>query len=115
MRSFPAGRIGATITPQHMLLNRNALLVGGVRPVRVSRRPHRVAPPPWRRPRRRCAPLPRVFCCGIFSHQRAACAAAQHVYCLPILKREEHRAAVAAAATSGDPRFFLGTDRPEPP
>ena len=48
-----------------MLLNRNALLVGGVRP---------------------------------------------HLYCLPILKRETHRAAVAAAATSGDARFFLGTD-----
>ena len=33
-----------------------------------------------------------------------------HVFCLPILKREEHRRAVAAAATSGHPRFFLGTD-----
>jgi dihydroorotase len=33
-----------------------------------------------------------------------------HAYCLPILKREEHRQALVAAATSGDPRFFLGTD-----
>ena len=33
-----------------------------------------------------------------------------HFYCLPILKREEHRQALVAAATSGDPRFFLGTD-----
>jgi dihydroorotase len=33
-----------------------------------------------------------------------------HFYCLPILKREEHRRALVEAATSGDPRFFLGTD-----
>lgn len=33
-----------------------------------------------------------------------------HHYCLPILKREQHRAAVAAAAVSGSPKFFLGTD-----
>lgn len=33
-----------------------------------------------------------------------------HVYCLPVLKRERHRQAVAAAATSGEPSFFLGTD-----
>jgi dihydroorotase len=33
-----------------------------------------------------------------------------HYYCLPVLKREEHRAALVRAATSGDPRFFLGTD-----
>lgn len=65
VQAAPAGRVGATVTPQHMLHSRNALLVGGLRP---------------------------------------------HLYCLPILKREEHRAAVAAAATSGDPRFFLGTD-----
>jgi dihydroorotase len=58
-------RIGATITPQHLLLNRNALLVGGVRP---------------------------------------------HHYCLPVLKREHHRRALIDAATSGDSRFFLGTD-----
>lgn len=57
--------VAATITPQHILLNRNALFVGGLRP---------------------------------------------HVYCLPILKREEHREAVFAAAVSGNPRFFLGTD-----
>jgi dihydroorotase len=59
------GRVAATITPQHLLWSRNALLVGGVRP---------------------------------------------HLYCLPILKRETHRLALVAAATSGDPRFFLGTD-----
>ncbi len=57
--------VAATVTPQHLLLNRNHLLVGGLRP---------------------------------------------HHYCLPVLKREEHRAAVLAAATSGSPRFFLGTD-----
>jgi dihydroorotase len=33
-----------------------------------------------------------------------------HMYCLPILKREQHRQALAAAAISGNPRFFLGTD-----
>jgi len=58
-------RIGATITPQHLLLNRNDILVGGVKP---------------------------------------------HHYCLPVLKRESHRCALVAAATSGEPRFFLGTD-----
>ncbi|CAG9460894.1 unnamed protein product [Pedinophyceae sp. YPF-701] len=58
-------KVAASITPQHMLLNRNALLVGGIRP---------------------------------------------HNYCLPILKRELHREAVAGAATSGEPSFFLGTD-----
>jgi len=58
-------RIAATITPQHLLLNRNALFAGGVRP---------------------------------------------HHYCLPILKREVHRDALVAAATSGNPKFFLGTD-----
>lgn len=57
--------VAASITPQHMLLNRNALFVGGLRP---------------------------------------------HNYCLPVLKREEHREAVLAAAASGNPRFFLGTD-----
>ncbi|MBO1112706.1 dihydroorotase [Bordetella petrii] len=59
------GPIGATITPQHMLYNRNAIFLGGVRP---------------------------------------------HWYCLPILKREVHRQALVEAATSGNPRFFLGTD-----
>jgi dihydroorotase len=62
-------QIAATVTPQHLLLNRNALLVGGVRP---------------------------------------------HAYCLPVLKRERHRAAVLRAATlppeRGGDRFFLGTD-----
>jgi dihydroorotase len=57
--------VAATITPQHMLLNRNALFAGGLRP---------------------------------------------HHYCLPVLKAERHRHAVFAAATSGDDRFFLGTD-----
>jgi dihydroorotase len=33
-----------------------------------------------------------------------------HYYCLPILKREEHRQALVLAATSGSPKFFLGTD-----
>ncbi|HSO06418.1 MAG TPA: dihydroorotase [Pelomicrobium sp.] len=58
-------RVAATITAHHLLLNRNALFVGGVRP---------------------------------------------HHYCLPVLKRETHREALVAAATSGNPRFFLGTD-----
>ncbi|MFU8817543.1 MAG: dihydroorotase [Pseudomonadales bacterium] len=57
--------VGATITAHHLLLNRNHMLVGGVRP---------------------------------------------HNYCLPVLKRERHRQAIVAAATSGDPKFFLGTD-----
>lgn len=57
--------IAATITPQHLLHNRNAIFQGGVRP---------------------------------------------HYYCLPILKREEDRQALVAAATSDDARFFLGTD-----
>jgi dihydroorotase len=58
-------RVAATLTPQHLLLNRNALFAGGIRP---------------------------------------------HNYCLPVLKREVHRAALVAAATSGNPKFFLGTD-----
>ena len=33
-----------------------------------------------------------------------------HLYCLPILKRQEHQAALLVAATSGSPKFFLGTD-----
>ena len=61
-----AGRdLGATITVQHLLLDRNDMLVGGMRP---------------------------------------------HYYCLPILKRREHREALIAAATSGEPQYFLGTD-----
>jgi dihydroorotase len=59
------GGVAATITPQHLLLNRNAIFAGGIRP---------------------------------------------HFYCLPILKRERDREALLAAATSGNPRFFLGTD-----
>jgi dihydroorotase len=57
--------VAATITPQHLMLNRNALFAGGLRP---------------------------------------------HAYCLPVVKREAHRLAVRAAATSGSPKFFLGTD-----
>lgn len=57
--------IAATITPQHLLMNRNAIFSGGIRP---------------------------------------------HNYCLPVLKREEHRVALLEVATSGSPRFFLGTD-----
>lgn len=57
--------LGATITPHHLLYNRNAMLAGGIRP---------------------------------------------HYYCLPVLKRERHRLALLEAATSGHPRFFLGTD-----
>jgi dihydroorotase len=59
------GPVAATITPQHLLYNRNSLFQGGMRP---------------------------------------------HMYCLPILKREVHRQALVAAATSGSTRFFLGTD-----
>ncbi len=57
--------VAATITPQHIRINRNAMLVGGMRP---------------------------------------------HAYCLPVAKREQHRVAVRKAATSGSPKFFLGTD-----
>lgn len=57
--------LGATITTHHLVINRNAILVGGIKP---------------------------------------------HYYCLPVAKREEHRLALRAAATSGDPSFFLGTD-----
>ncbi|HZF96284.1 MAG TPA: dihydroorotase [Allosphingosinicella sp.] len=57
--------VAATVTPQHLVINRNALFEGGLRP---------------------------------------------HAYCLPVAKREEHRLAVRRAATSGSPKFFLGTD-----
>jgi len=57
--------IGATVTPQHLLMNRNALFAGGLQP---------------------------------------------HHYCLPVLKAEEHRAALLAAVAGGSPRLFLGTD-----
>ena len=57
--------LAATITAHHLLLNRNALFQGGLRP---------------------------------------------HAYCLPVVKRERHRQALVAAAVSGHPRFFLGTD-----
>ncbi|MEL7199221.1 MAG: dihydroorotase [Pseudomonadota bacterium] len=57
--------VAATITPQHLHINRNAMLVGGIQP---------------------------------------------HNYCLPVAKRESHRLALRVAATSGSPKFFLGTD-----
>ncbi len=57
--------VAATITAHHLLLNRNAMFAGGIRP---------------------------------------------HHYCLPVLKREAHRTALVAAATGGNPKFFLGTD-----
>ena len=57
--------VGATITAHHLLLNRNAIFAGGIRP---------------------------------------------HHYCLPVLKRETHREALVKVATSGSPKFFLGTD-----
>ncbi len=60
-----ATNVAATITPHHLLQNRNALFQGGLRP---------------------------------------------HHYCLPVLKRESHRQALLRAATSGNPKFFLGTD-----
>lgn len=64
VKAAPAN-VAATITPQHLHINRNAMLVGGIRP---------------------------------------------HAYCLPVAKREAHRLAVRAAAVSGSPKFFLGTD-----
>ncbi len=57
--------IAATLTTHHLVINRNHILAGGIRP---------------------------------------------HYYCLPVAKRETHRRALREAATSGDPRFFLGTD-----
>ena len=57
--------LGATITTHHLIINRNHILVGGIKP---------------------------------------------HYYCLPVAKREKHRLALRAAATSGEARFFLGTD-----
>ena len=57
--------IGATVTAHHLLYNRNAIFLGGIRP---------------------------------------------HYYCLPVLKREEHRRALVAAVTSASSKFFLGTD-----
>ncbi|MGP1394932.1 MAG: dihydroorotase [Inquilinaceae bacterium] len=64
VRSRPRN-LAATVTPHHLLINRNALFEGGLRP---------------------------------------------HAYCLPVAKREKHRLALRRAATSGDERFFLGTD-----
>ena len=58
-------KVAATVTPHHLVINRNALFAGGLRP---------------------------------------------HAYCLPVAKRERHREAVRKAATSGSPKYFLGTD-----
>ncbi len=58
-------QVAGTLTAHHLLLNRNAIFAGGIRP---------------------------------------------HHYCLPVLKRETHRQALLAAAVSGSPKFFLGTD-----
>jgi len=60
-----SSKVAATITAHHLLLARNAMFAGGIRP---------------------------------------------HLYCLPVLKRETHRQALVAAATSGSPKYFLGTD-----
>ncbi len=60
-----SSHVAATVTAHHLLLNRNAIFAGGIRP---------------------------------------------HHYCLPVLKRDTHRQALIAAVTSGNPRFFLGTD-----
>jgi len=57
--------LAATITPHHLMINRNAMFEGGIRP---------------------------------------------HLYCLPVAKRERHRLELRRAATSGNPKFFLGTD-----
>jgi dihydroorotase len=65
VQAQPEGSMGATITTHHLIIDRNHILAGGIRP---------------------------------------------HYYCLPVAKRASHRDALVAAATSGDPRFFLGTD-----
>jgi dihydroorotase len=57
--------LAATITPHHLIFNRNAMFAGGIRP---------------------------------------------HYYCLPVAKRERHRLALRKAATSGSPKYFLGSD-----
>ena len=65
VKTDTTGNLAATITTHHLIINRNAILAGGIRP---------------------------------------------HYYCLPVAKREKHRLALRAAATSGDRRYFLGTD-----
>ena len=57
--------LAATVTPHHLMINRNAMFERGLRP---------------------------------------------HAYCLPVAKREKHRQAIRRVATSGSPKFFLGTD-----
>jgi dihydroorotase len=63
--SSAGDNLAATVTPHHLMINRNAIFEGGLRP---------------------------------------------HAYCLPVAKRESHRQAIRKAATSGSPKFFLGTD-----
>lgn len=63
--SSASSNVAATITAHHLLMNRNDMFTGGIRP---------------------------------------------HHYCLPVLKREEHRVALVHAAVSGSAKFFLGTD-----
>ncbi len=65
VRGHDGDNLAATLTPQHLMYNRNHMLVGGIRP---------------------------------------------HLYCLPILKRNQHQQALRDAVVSGDKRFFLGTD-----
>jgi dihydroorotase len=65
VQSQPEGSMAATITTHHLIIDRNHILAGGIKP---------------------------------------------HYYCLPVAKRATHRDALVAAATSGDARFFLGTD-----
>jgi dihydroorotase len=65
VREHEGDNLAATITPQHLMYNRNHMLAGGIRP---------------------------------------------HLYCLPILKRNSHQQALRDAVTSGNNRFFLGTD-----
>ncbi|MCA8882376.1 MAG: dihydroorotase [Rhodobacteraceae bacterium] len=65
VQAQPNGQMGGTITTHHLIIDRNHILVGGIKP---------------------------------------------HYYCLPVAKRATHRDALIAAAISGDPHFFLGTD-----
>ena len=61
------------------------------------------------RPGRSARRSPRIICCTTAT--RSFCGGIRpHYYCLPVLKRETHRVALVEAATSGNPRFFLGTD-----
>ena len=125
--------LAASVTPQHLLLNRNALFL--VHPLFRGVAWHDVQG--WRLHAlpllgHDCLP-PHSHCClwlqlclTLLGRQLGCHIDARknqprrawvwqgglrpHAFCLPILKREEHRAAVLAAATSGNTRFFLGTD-----